>query len=99
MDWFLRLPADVQIPIVGLFGSILAIAGVIVRGQYVRNPAKEREYRPRPMEVRLSDADREIIRRFEDRIKDHGEAIDRHREQIRSSVKPRRRPAARAPRT
>ena len=95
MDWFLKLPTDVQIPIVGLAGSIIAIITVVVRAKLVPNPARERDFRPKPLEVRLSEVDRELLRGHLRSIGDHAEAIDKHREEmIRGTSAIPRRPRA-----
>jgi hypothetical protein len=82
MDWFLKLSTEVQIPIIGLFASVLTIVGVMVRARYTRNPVKESEYRPRPVELRLSESDHDLLEQHRDAIREHGEEIGKLREEL-----------------
>lgn len=88
MNWFMLLPTEVQIAIVGIGGSALTIVGVIVREHFSKNSSNSEtkehnnEFRRPSVEIKLSEHDRDLLRRHGDTLKEHGEEVGKLREEV-----------------
>jgi hypothetical protein len=86
MDWFMKLPTEVQLSVLGIIASVVTMIGVMIRDRFAaKNPSKEEEFKRHHQELRFSEDDRQIIIEFRETIEEHGREIGRLREEVRFS--------------